>query len=84
MSSEGSTANRGASHRNITDDDLDLYETINDPAMMEHLGGPLPGYGREARTRRRGTDEDRYWVLVIVSSDEAGVAMGTVSIWDHD
>jgi RimJ/RimL family protein N-acetyltransferase len=72
--------------RNITDDDLPLYEAIHcDPVMMEHLGGPLPRDGLAETTARdaESTDADRYWVLVIVSDDEPGVAMGTVSIWDH-
>jgi RimJ/RimL family protein N-acetyltransferase len=71
--------------RNLTNDNLDLYEALNDPAMMEHLGGPGPLEGMAEKLARdaEATDVDRYWVLVIVSEDEPGVAMGTVSIWDH-
>lgn len=64
--------------------DLSLYEQIHcDPAMMEHLGGPLP---REGLTEKlvldvASTEADESWVLKIVPDPETGVAAGTVCIW---
>jgi RimJ/RimL family protein N-acetyltransferase len=71
--------------RNLTEDDLDLYEALNSPAMMEHLGGPvsLEGMAEKLARDAEATEADRYWVLVIVPEDEPEVAIGTVSIWDH-
>lgn len=72
--------------RNITTEDVSLYEAIHlDPAMMEHLGGPLPKEGLADKLVRdaAAVEADRYWVLVIVPEDEPGAAIGTVSIWDH-
>jgi RimJ/RimL family protein N-acetyltransferase len=72
--------------RNITADDLWLYEAILcDQRMMEHLGGPLPREGLEEklRTDAAATDSDEYWVLKIVP-DEDGAAAGTISIWERE
>jgi RimJ/RimL family protein N-acetyltransferase len=71
--------------RNLSNDDIALYEALNEPAMMEHLGGPVPFEGMAEKLLRdaEATEADRYWVLVIVSDDEPGVDIGTVSIWDH-
>jgi RimJ/RimL family protein N-acetyltransferase len=72
--------------RSITRADLPLYEAIHlDPAMMEHLGGPLPDEGLAEKLVRdaEATETDRYWVLVIVPDDDPDVAAGTIAIWDH-
>jgi len=71
--------------RNLTADDLALYEALNDPAMMEHLGGPVPFEGMAEKLTRdaEATEADRCWVLVIMPDDQPEVAIGTVSIWDH-
>jgi RimJ/RimL family protein N-acetyltransferase len=71
--------------RNLTHDDLDLYEALNDPVMMEHLGGPVSSEGMAEKLARdaAAVEADRYWVLVIVPEADPGVAIGTVSIWDH-
>jgi len=71
--------------RNITLDDLPLYESIHcDPEMMEHLGGPLPREGLAEKLRRDVASveagEIRY--LAIVADD--GTAAGTVCIWEHE
>ena len=69
--------------RNLTEDDLALYEAIHcDPAMMEHLGGPLPREGLADKLTRdvAATEADDYWVLVILPEDDDRPA-GTVSVW---
>lgn len=73
--------------RNIEPGDLWLYEAIHcDPAMMEHLGGPLPKEGLAEKLARdaAATAAGEYWVLKIVPDPETGEAAGTVTIWDHD
>jgi RimJ/RimL family protein N-acetyltransferase len=72
--------------RNLTKDDLWLYEAIHcDPMMMAELGGPLPTQGMWGKLQRDVADveADTVWVLVIVPDGNAGTAAGTVSVWDH-
>jgi RimJ/RimL family protein N-acetyltransferase len=77
--------------RPIDLDDLPLYEAIHcDPAMMEHLGGPLPREGLAEKLRRdvATTAAGETWVLKIIL-DRAdglpqGAVAGTVSVWDHE
>jgi RimJ/RimL family protein N-acetyltransferase len=72
--------------RDLTADDLWLYEAINlDPAMMSELGGPVPREGLAEKLRRDAADvaADRSWVLVIVP-EKGSSAAGTVSVWDHE
>jgi RimJ/RimL family protein N-acetyltransferase len=72
--------------RNITNDDLALYEAIHcDPGMMEHLGGPFPKEGLAEKLRRdaAATEADEYWMLKIVPDPDTGTAAGTVCIWEH-
>jgi RimJ/RimL family protein N-acetyltransferase len=73
--------------RNLTTDDLWLYEAIHcDPAMMAELGGPLRPEGLWQKLQQDVADVEAgtVWVLVIVPDDDAGTAAGTVSVWDHD
>ena len=70
--------------------DLPLYEAIHcDPAMMEHLGGPVPREGLEKKLRRdvATTAAGETWVLKIIpdpgEGDGAGPA-GTVSVWERE
>jgi RimJ/RimL family protein N-acetyltransferase len=70
--------------RTIELGDLSLYEQIHcDPAMMEHLGGPLPREGLAEKLERdvASTEADESWVLKIVPDEETGLAAGTVCIW---
>lgn len=79
--------NAGVSLRNITLDDLPLYEAIHcDPAMMADLGGPLPreGLAEKLDMDVATTSAGETWVLVIVPEDDPGAAAGTVTIWPHE
>ncbi len=72
--------------RNLTLDDLPLYEAIHcDPRMMADLGGALPRepLADKLRTDVADTEADRVWVLAIVP-DGGDQPAGTVAIWDHD
>jgi RimJ/RimL family protein N-acetyltransferase len=72
--------------RDLTEDDLWLYEAINlDPAMMSELGGPVPREGLAEKLRRDAADvaADRSWVLAILP-EQGSTAAGTVSVWDHE
>lgn len=72
--------------RNITLDDLPLYESIHgDPEMMEHLGGPLPREGLAQKLRRdvASVEADEIWYFAILP-DAAAAAAGTVCIWEHE
>ena len=72
--------------RNLELGDLPLYEAIHcDPAMMEHLGGPLPREGLAEKLKRdvASTEAGETWVLVIVPEEDPGSPAGTVAIWDH-
>ena len=72
--------------RNITNDDLWLYERIHcDPVMWEHLGGPRPREGLAEKLGRdaAATKADELWVFKIILDDGARTAAGTVSIWEH-
>jgi RimJ/RimL family protein N-acetyltransferase len=73
--------------RNITLDDLDLYERIHcDPVMMAELGGALPREGLAEKLQRdvAAAKSDEHWVLKIIPDEDAGTAAGTVAIWDHE
>jgi RimJ/RimL family protein N-acetyltransferase len=70
--------------RPLTREDLPLYERIyTDPRMWAELGGVLEQDMTENLERAVASVEaDRHWVLVIVTDD--GIAVGTVSLWDHE
>ena len=73
--------------RDITADDLPLYEAIHcDPAMMADLGGPLPKEGLAEKLQRDAatTAAGETWVLVIVPDEDPNAAAGTVTIWTHE
>ena len=72
--------------RDLRDDDLWLYEALNAPEMMEHLGGPSSIAFVREKFRRDVEDvaADRFWILVILPDGPQGSAAGTVAIWDHD
>jgi len=77
----------GISLRDITVDDLPLYEAIHcDPAMMADLGGPLPKEGLAEKLEKDAatTAAGETWVLVIVPDDGPGAAAGSVTIWAHE
>jgi RimJ/RimL family protein N-acetyltransferase len=72
--------------RNIEHDDLSLYQAIHlDPAMMEHLGGPVPARGLAEKLRRdvASTESGQSWVFKIIPDEDAGTPAGTVCIWEH-
>jgi RimJ/RimL family protein N-acetyltransferase len=72
--------------RNISNDDLPLYEAIHcDPRMMEHLGGPLPKEGLREKLQRdvATTEADETWVFVILPDDDPVTPAGTVTVWEH-
>jgi RimJ/RimL family protein N-acetyltransferase len=72
--------------RNLSNDDLWLYEAIHcDPAMMEHMGGPLPRDGLAEKLVRdvAAVEADTSWILVIVPDDDPSTAAGTVAVWEH-
>jgi RimJ/RimL family protein N-acetyltransferase len=72
--------------RNLSNDDLWLYETIHcDPAMMEHVGGPLPREGLAEKLVRdvASVEADKCWILVIVPDEDPSTAAGTVAVWEH-
>src|SRR5919198_4565281 len=73
--------------RNLSLGDLALYEALLcDPAMMEHLGGPLALEGLADKLERdvASTEAGDSWVLVIVPDEDTGTAAGTVSVWEHE
>jgi RimJ/RimL family protein N-acetyltransferase len=77
----------GVSLRDITVEDLPLYEAIHcDPRMMEHLGGPLPREGLAEKLEKDAatTAAGETWVLVIVPDEDPDAAAGTVTIWSHE
>ncbi|HXF35689.1 MAG TPA: GNAT family N-acetyltransferase [Actinomycetota bacterium] len=74
----------GVELRDITMDDLPLYEALlTDPAMMSELGGPLPREGLEEKLQgivdgvRAGTN----WYSVVLAD---GVPAGTVCVWESE
>ena len=72
--------------RNLSSDDLWLYEAIHcDPAMMEHIGGPLPREGLAEKLVRdvASVEADTSWILVIVPDEDPSTAAGTVAVWEH-
>jgi len=72
--------------RNLSNDDLWLYEAIHcDPAMMEHLGGPLPREGLAEKLVRdvASVEADTSWILVILPADDPNTAAGSVAVWEH-
>lgn len=72
--------------RNLSSDDLWIYEAQNAPEMMEHLGGPRSAEGMADKLRRdvAATEADEFWVLVIVPDDDPSAAAGTVAVWSHE
>jgi RimJ/RimL family protein N-acetyltransferase len=73
--------------RNITADDLDLYEAIyRDPQMMEHVGGPRPREGLAEKLARdaASTESGEIWLFKIIPDEDPGTAAGTVVIWEHE
>jgi RimJ/RimL family protein N-acetyltransferase len=72
--------------RHIEIGDLALYEAIHcDPAMMAELGGPLPREGLAEKLQRdaASTEAGEVWVLKIIPDEDAGIAAGTVTVWEH-
>lgn len=72
--------------RNITNDDLPLYEAIHcDPRMMEHLGGPLPREGLPEKLEGdvASTEAGETWIYKIIPDEADGTPAGTVVIWEH-
>jgi RimJ/RimL family protein N-acetyltransferase len=72
--------------RNLSSDDLWLYEAIHcDPAMMEHIGGPLPREGLAEKLVRdvASVEADTSWIVVIVPEEDPSTAVGTVAVWEH-
>jgi RimJ/RimL family protein N-acetyltransferase len=72
--------------RNLSNDDLWLYEAIHcDPAMMEHVGGPLPREGLPEKLARdvASVEADTSWIVVIVPDEDPNAAAGTVAVWEH-
>ena len=77
----------GISLRDITVEDLPLYEAIHcDPAMMADLGGPLPKEGLAEKLAKDAatTAAGETWVLVIVPEGDPDAAAGTVTVWRHE
>jgi RimJ/RimL family protein N-acetyltransferase len=77
----------GLELRDLTLDDLGIYEAVHcDPAMMEHLGGPLPKEGMAEKLRRDvasiASGEARVYVIEPDGPD--GPAAGTIAVWEHD
>ena len=71
--------------RDITIDDVDLYERLLcDPDMMRELGGPSPRDSIHDKVRRdvAATRNDESWSSIIVSADDE--PMGNVCIWTHE
>jgi RimJ/RimL family protein N-acetyltransferase len=69
--------------RPLSHGDLDLYRRVyTDPQMWTELGG-VPALDVRIKFDRDVAlmQDDRHWVLVIVTERE--VAAGTVSLWDH-
>ena len=69
--------------RPIEERDLELYVALHcDPAMMEHLGGPLPEEGLEQKLARdaAATAAGESCVFVV---EVDGVAAGTISVWTN-
>jgi RimJ/RimL family protein N-acetyltransferase len=73
--------------RNVTADDLDLYEAIYcDPQMMEHVGGPRPRKGLAEKLARDAASAEagEIWLFKIIPDEDPGTAAGTVVIWEHE
>lgn len=70
--------------RNVSADDLDLYESIHcDPKMMAHLGGAFPKerIPKILRNTLKYVETGRGWVFKIIPDEDTGCAAGTVCIW---
>lgn len=68
--------------RRVTEDDAPLFEAeLCDPAMMEHLGGPIT-VEQAHDTLRRQLDPATVWSFVIVT--DLGEDAGSVCLWRHD
>ncbi len=73
--------------RPVTKDDLPLYEAIYcDPAMMQHLGGPLPreNVPRILDNVLRSIDRGEAWAFKILLGNESDQVAGNISLWQHD
>jgi RimJ/RimL family protein N-acetyltransferase len=70
--------------RPLTAGDADVYERIyTEPVMWAELGGVREQDMAEKLERDvRLVEEDRHWVLVIVTDE--GEPAGTVAVWDHE
>jgi RimJ/RimL family protein N-acetyltransferase len=73
--------------RNITTDDLSLYESLHcDSRMMAHLGGPWPKEKMTEKLRRdlglvkAGTA----WVFKVIPDEDSDRAAGSVCIWENN
>ncbi len=74
----------GVELRDITMDDLPLYEALlTDPAMMSELGGPLPRDGLRERLRVivDGVLAGKNWYSVVLDD---GIPAGTVCVWESE
>ncbi|MGH9902935.1 MAG: GNAT family N-acetyltransferase [Pyrinomonadaceae bacterium] len=72
--------------RNITTDDLPLYESVYcNPRMMAHLGGPWSRERLPEKLRRdvETVESGRDWVFRIIPDGDAAGAAGTVSVWEN-
>jgi RimJ/RimL family protein N-acetyltransferase len=73
--------------RDITMEDLPLYEALLcDPEVMSELGGPLPKEGLAEKLREivDSVRSGSLWFLTIAPDGDAGTAVGSVCIWEHD
>ena len=71
--------------RPVRADDAPLFEAeLCDPAMMEHLGGPISLEKAHATLARQldPADAERTWAFVIVTG--AGEDAGSVCLWSHE
>lgn len=72
--------------RNITPDDLPLYESIScDPGMMADLGGAFPKerVPQMLRNALDSVEAGTGWVFKIIPDETTGHAAGTVCIWEN-
>lgn len=72
--------------RNITHDDLSLYESLLcDPLMMAHLGGPFSRERMPQKLKRdvESVEADRAWIFKIIPDEDANRAAGSVCIWEN-
>lgn len=72
--------------RNISIDDLSLYESLHcDPKMMMHLGGPLSKEQMPQKLQNNLAliEAGTAWVFKIIPDDDSASAAGSVCIWEN-